>query len=119
MGTFRLILALSVVINHTKRVFYNNDEAIFTSIISRDHTCIYLLSGHAVFCFFILSGYLMSMVNNEKYASIDNGISKFFVNRALRLYPVNFVLLLAMYLFYSHTGIASWITYSLPDQNFY
>lgn len=117
MGLFRLILAIAVVIAHSKRVFYGNDENLFHSIISRENTGIYILSGHAVFVFFIISGFLMSMVINEKYAIIEKGNLKFYINRALRLYPVNFVILIAMFFYYLHTGYASYITYSLPDQS--
>lgn len=117
MGIFRLILAIAVVIAHTKRVFYNNDESIFDSLISRDSTHIYILSGHAVFVFFIISGFLMSMVINEKYSLMNDGKRKFFINRALRLYPLNIAILVMMFLFFSYTGIASYLTYTLPNQD--
>ncbi|HFD2060321.1 TPA: acyltransferase family protein [Serratia marcescens] len=116
MGIFRLILAIAVVIAHAKRVFYNNDESVFDSLISRDSTHIYILSGHAVFVFFIISGFLMSMVINEKYSSMNDGRRKFIINRGLRLYPMNIAILVMMFIFYSYTGFASYLTYTLPNQ---
>ncbi|WP_145551032.1 acyltransferase family protein, partial [Yersinia intermedia] len=117
MGIFRLILAIAVVIAHSRMVFYKNDESIFNSLISRDNTNIYILSGHAVFVFFIISGFLMSMVINEKYSLMQNGKNKFFINRALRLYPINIAILILMFSFYSYTGVASYINYTLPNQS--
>ncbi|MFZ4835748.1 acyltransferase family protein [Rouxiella sp. Mn2063] len=117
MGLFRLLLAISVVIAHVRSVFYHNDESIFNSIISRDNTHFYILSGHSVFVFFIISGFFMSMVINEKYNNLDRGFIKFWVNRGLRLYPVNIALLVLMFLFYFFSGINSYLTLSLPDQS--
>lgn len=117
MGFFRFLLAIAVVIAHSKSIFSTSNEVAWDSIISRENTSIYIWSGHAVFVFFMISGFFMSMVINEKYNKIPNGNSKFILNRALRLYPVNFVILIASFIFYYATNIQSYMTFSLPDQS--
>jgi peptidoglycan/LPS O-acetylase OafA/YrhL len=75
MGILRYLLALSVVIAHSTDVFG------FT-----------LVGGYmAVQIFFIISGFYMAMVLNEKYKSDDYYL--FISNRALRIYPIYWVVL--------------------------
>jgi peptidoglycan/LPS O-acetylase OafA/YrhL len=45
----------------------------------------------AVVCFFIISGFYMSMVLNETYASRGRGVLAFYENRMLRLFPTYWV----------------------------
>jgi peptidoglycan/LPS O-acetylase OafA/YrhL len=55
---------------------------------------------YAVFSFYLLSGYLMTLVLNETYAFSTRGIARYFANRALRIYPTYFacaVLALGIY----------------------
>ena len=73
MGILRLFLALSVLDWH----YRFSDSAVFPYSFS------------AVLCFFVISGFYMSLVINEKYGSSPKGIGRFYCNRALRLYPVN------------------------------
>lgn len=49
--------------------------------------------NYAVFTFFVLSGYLMTLVLNEQYASGRDGLSRFFVNRGLRIYPLYWIVI--------------------------
>jgi len=42
---------------------------------------------YAVFSFYLLSGYLMTMVINERYNQGASGFLKYLANRALRIYP--------------------------------
>ncbi|MFQ5442530.1 MAG: acyltransferase family protein [Thermodesulfobacteriota bacterium] len=68
-GTFRYILAIMVMITH-----------LWPSSL--------LWAGfYAVFSFFLLSGYLMTLVLNERYGFDLQGLKRFFINRALRIYP--------------------------------
>jgi peptidoglycan/LPS O-acetylase OafA/YrhL len=68
-GTYRILLALTVVFLH------------FTNIAE--------LSGlYAVFGFFVLSGYLMTLIMNESYGYTVNGIFAYAINRFLRIYPI-------------------------------
>jgi peptidoglycan/LPS O-acetylase OafA/YrhL len=67
-GIFRLILATLVVLTHLGKI---NPAA----------------GGYAVFGFYMLSGYLISLVLNESYLKKRNGILKFYLNRFLKIFP--------------------------------
>ncbi len=73
-GAFRFVLAAMVVVTH---MFYP-----------------YWFGHYAVFGFFVLSGYLMVLVTNRTYPLTTAGVSKFLVNRFLRIYPIYIVILL-------------------------
>ena len=77
-GTYRTLLALTVVFVH------------FSQIAE--------LSGlYAVFGFFVLSGYLMTLIMSESYGYTRKGIAAFTVNRFLRIFPIYwFALLIAV-----------------------
>ncbi|OOQ59463.1 acyltransferase family protein [Mucilaginibacter pedocola] len=78
MGKIRTLLALSVVMYHCGSIFG-----------------ITLIGGElAVQAFFIISGFYMSMVLNEKYVGANNSYKLFLSNRLLRLYPIYWVVLI-------------------------
>jgi len=83
MGVLRLLLALSVVLNHSYGIFKIN-----------------LLGGPlAVQAFFIISGFYMSLILNEKY--VQKGSYKLFItNRFMRIYPIYAVVLISSILFF-------------------
>lgn len=83
MGVLRLLLAISVV---------NGHFSIFNSTL-------FVNAGVAVFAFFVISGFYMAMVINEKYAALRMWRRRFLLNRALRLMPVYFVILFSFLLF--------------------
>ncbi len=66
-GFFRLILAAMVMAGH---LFWISD-----------------FGRYAVFGFFILSGYLMTLIMQESYSYRAQGLGRFALNRFLRLYP--------------------------------
>jgi peptidoglycan/LPS O-acetylase OafA/YrhL len=72
-GFFRTFLALMVVAQHLLGVPN--------------------VGGYAVIGFFILSGYLMTMITCERYGFTSFGIALYFTNRALRLYPTNILVI--------------------------
>ncbi len=74
MGIYRFLLALNVVIFHLLGV-----PAI---------------GPFAVFSFFVLSGFLMTLIMKETYGYSFSGVSKYAINRFLRLFPSYWVLLL-------------------------
>ena len=83
MGLLRLILALNVVIAHSGTLF---------KLVS--------VGGMiAVEVFFMISGFYMSLILNEKYATQKNAYSLFMSNRLLRLFPTYFLVLLLTVLF--------------------
>ena len=68
-GTYRFLLASAVIVFHLLPKVAAN-------------------AGYqAVFCFFVLSGYLMTRVLNEVYGFSFRGMRNFVANRALRIYP--------------------------------
>lgn len=73
-GTYRTLLALAVVATHLLRV---------PSI-----------GPHAVHAFFILSGYLMTVVMHQSYGYSLRGFTSFAINRSLRLFPTYWAILL-------------------------
>ncbi len=73
MGTVRFLLALAVAAFHL---------ALIPNI------------GHmAVHAFFVLSGYLMTLVMQSSYTYTRAGFGRFWLNRVLRLYPMYLIML--------------------------
>lgn len=84
MGFLRFLLALSVIVTHSKPLFGTD-----------------LIPGNiAVESFFIISGFYMAMVLKEKYFKIDNYYKLFITNRFLRIYPLYWVVLLIFIAYY-------------------
>jgi peptidoglycan/LPS O-acetylase OafA/YrhL len=83
MGLLRFLLALSVVIDHTGPIFGYH-----------------LLSGKmAVQTFFILSGFYMALILNEKYTHRKNSFWLYISNRFLRIYPLYWLVLICTCIF--------------------
>jgi peptidoglycan/LPS O-acetylase OafA/YrhL len=66
-GAWRLVLALFVVGGHFSDLWWP--------------------AGFAVMSFYVISGYLMTLVLDRTYAYSASGFRGFWINRALRLYP--------------------------------
>ena len=89
MGVIRLLLALSVLISHTSTIFGFG-----------------LVGGQAaVQAFFIISGFYMAFILNEKYIEKNNSYKPFITNRLLRLYPLYFI----VFIFTIFASIAAYI----------
>lgn len=73
-GTYRTILALAVVAHHLLSVP--------------------TIGQYAVHGFFILSGYLMTLIMHKSYGYSAEGLISFAFNRFLRLYPAYWIILL-------------------------
>ena len=89
MGILRIVLAISVLLVHSKPFFGMR-----------------LVGGvHAVHAFYIISGFYMSLILNEKYTKqIKNSYQIYIKNRLLRLYPIYWlVLVLTLLLFLYQT----------------
>lgn len=67
-------------------------------VVVLHHLCSVPVIGHfAVHGFFILSGYLMTLIMNESYGYSNYGLLAFLKNRLLRLFPIYwFVLLISL-----------------------
>src|SRR5436305_1931213 len=76
MGYLRFYLATSVFVWH----------------FASRWTGTFMFSFTAVFCFFIISGFYMSLILNGPYRTA--GLRAFYFNRALRLYPTYLAALL-------------------------
>lgn len=78
MGILRFLLALSVLVAHSHPIkgieFVGSELAVET--------------------FFIISGFYISMVLNEKYVNVKNPYWLFISNRALKLYPMYYLVLI-------------------------
>lgn len=78
MGIIRFLLAISVVIAHTSSVYGFN-----------------LVGGQiAVQAFYMISGFYMTLILNEKYIGRNNSYRLFISNRLLRLYPIYWTVLI-------------------------
>ena len=78
MGTLRFLLTLSVVIAHSSPLFGLEIAG----------------SVSAVQGFYIVSGFLISMILHEKYSSGAEGLRLFYSNRALRIFPTYWTIFL-------------------------
>jgi peptidoglycan/LPS O-acetylase OafA/YrhL len=77
MGIIRFILALSVVVFHSNNSFLGAD----------------LMGGMlAVQMFYVISGFYMTLILNEKYINQNNSYFLFISNRFLRLYPLYYLI---------------------------
>lgn len=81
MGTLRILLAIAVVLQHVGQIgpFQFVD------------------AGVAVFSFFIISGFYMSLVLNTKYVG-PGSVPTFYINRYVRLWPTYAISLVLMFL---------------------
>lgn len=84
MGLFRLLLAMSVLLAHADGV----------------HGYAMLGGDVAVQAFYLVSGFYMALVLNEKYAAGRAGTLTFYTNRALRIYPTYWLILVLAVAFY-------------------
>lgn len=78
MGILRLLLALSVVTAHCGSIF----------------GCKLVGGPIAVQSFYIISGFYMTLILNEKYIGKNNSYKLFITNRFIRLYPIYWAVLL-------------------------
>jgi peptidoglycan/LPS O-acetylase OafA/YrhL len=79
MGLIRFILACAVVLCHSAYIF---GYAPVTNYL-------------AVQCFYIISGFYMAMILNEKYTGRGSNFL-FYTNRALKIYPIYWVILILL-----------------------
>ncbi len=96
VGLLRLLFSLSVVFTHAGKIFGFN----FVNPVV------------AVESFYIISGFYMALILTEKYTSVRS----FFATRALRIYPMYLVVLLATFLLGAKGSFVSWTTYALRLQ---
>jgi peptidoglycan/LPS O-acetylase OafA/YrhL len=106
MGVFRLFLALSVLLGHTRGHGFLGLSFIFPEI--------------AVQTFFIISGFYMALVLNEKYNQ-PGQYTLFLRQRFLRLYPTYVILIAAVLVIDSLASVlsgSSWGSFKIWHDNF-
>ena len=81
MGAIRILLAIIVLLNHSGFLLNVFD------------------AGLAVETFFIVSGFYMALILNEKYIGKNNSYKLFISNRFLKLYPIYWVVLVLSLMF--------------------
>lgn len=89
-GIFRLLLSCGVVLAHVNSSSY------------------YYIGMHAVFVFYLLSGYVVTYAFVEQYSALTSGLSKFYINRLIRIYPLYWVALIfsvVMLSYYPQLGL--------------
>jgi peptidoglycan/LPS O-acetylase OafA/YrhL len=85
MGLVRFLLAAAVVFHHSTSPWN-----------------LPLVDGHqAVRLFYIISGFYMALILDQKYPCTRKGIWLFYSNRALRIFPIYWLVLVAAGLFYA------------------
>jgi peptidoglycan/LPS O-acetylase OafA/YrhL len=99
MGILRAFLAFSVLAWHIRPAGYDRLTL--------------LDGGVAVIVFFIISGFYMSMVVNEKYLHLENGRRRFFINRLLRIFPAYFAAMILQQVVFSLDGVKTVFTGTL------
>ena len=91
MGVIRILLAISVVMAHAGPIFGLNEVG---GLI-------------AVKAFYIISGFYMSLILNDKYIGRTDSYKLFLSNRLLRLFPIYWTMLLLMVLVCVGMGVSS------------
>ncbi len=97
MGTIRLFLALSVALAHLALFLFKIDHP--------DYLLFGIGGGHAVMMFFVVSGFLMSFVLEQKYHG-GHDIAEFYRARFLRIYPLWWAMILVVLV---AIGITRWV----------
>jgi peptidoglycan/LPS O-acetylase OafA/YrhL len=102
MGILRLLLALSVVASHIGPIFG------------------FQMTGGAlaVQSFFMISGFYMSLILNEKYIGVNSSFKLFITNRLLKIYPLYFSVLILSVLVCLIIGFTS-ADHDIPVFNLY
>ncbi len=57
-------------------------------------------AAYAVWGFYCLSGYLMTLILNERYGFTPRGLTRYAVNRLLRIYPAYYVICIGMFILF-------------------
>lgn len=91
MGLLRFLLAISVVLGHSSSIFGFEFVGGVISVQS----------------FYIISGFYMTLILNEKYIGKSNSYKLFITNRLLRLYPIYWTVLLLTILYFTVDSIYS------------
>jgi len=90
MGILRFLLAAAVIVGHSSSFF----------------GLPLLDAGTAVKSFFVISGFYMALILDQKYPQKQGGLRLFYTNRFLRIFPLYYAVLLFSLLFYAAAAVA-------------
>ena len=114
LGTLRFVLSLMVIDTHFG-VFARPVQLAVTQWLGLERVGYIGSGGIAVSGFFVISGYLITMVLDRRYAPGWRGAAAFYASRALRIYPLYWLVLAgyvaALYALRSSPGFspAQWL----------
>src|SRR5262249_22678453 len=98
-GTYRMLLALMVALEHLGGT--------------------YGMGAFAVMGFYLLSGYLMTLIMHDYYGYTKPGIIRYAINRFLKIYPIYWAVLFLSLIVVLYLGedfsSALWRPMYLPD----
>ena len=103
MGILRIYLAISVVLHHCQ----------FRDFPTPTH----MDGGVSVLLFFIISGFYITLILNEKYNKLSNPIQSFYMGRAIRIFPLYLTILLFAIIFFRSINQPSVFTDQLGLSN--
>ena len=83
MGAIRLFLAFVVVIDHVRLIVLHP-----LGIDTDDYIKLGMNAGYAVMFFYVISGFLISYVLQNKYPVTPGGTYRFYRSRAIRIYAL-------------------------------
>ncbi len=92
LNGLRAIAALAVVISHTTLALgdFNLNYSLIAPLLGPDNNG-WLLAGHGVTIFFVLSGFLITFLLLSEKDLQDIDIKKFYVRRILRIWPLYYL----------------------------
>lgn len=88
MGFLRILLACIVLGGHLGLSDVKDSIFVFNAKL-------------AVECFFVISGFYMALILNEKYIGKNGSYWLFLTNRILRIYPIYWVILIITFIIYA------------------
>lgn len=102
MGIIRLLLAITVLTWHTESIL----GLTFVGFIN------------AVKVFYIMSGFYMALVINEKYSKTTHPYRYYISNRLLRIFPIYWITLLLTFILISRTWLNTIFSYNVSISTF-
>jgi len=114
LDLLRFFLAVTVIIYHIPAI-----TLTVLHVTLFDKLAIFHKGAEAVYCFFTLSGYLITrLLIKEKTAFNDINLKLFYMRRILRIWPVYFLVFIVGMLYYHvvlpKLGVATKDNYSIP-----
>jgi peptidoglycan/LPS O-acetylase OafA/YrhL len=117
MESLRALAAVAVVSSHVFRAALHYSPAVYDGLLHRT----LVGGGEGVFLFFALSGYLLYLPFARRDFGLgrDIRLGRYAVNRAVRILPLYYVVLVVLLLAMEHGGTGKqWGLFSLFAENF-